>query len=63
MAPPFGSEMLVFTNGFLAFWIISVSPSGPARRPAGLDLGLGRGLRPSLRDGANDVLFCSEVLA
>ena len=40
--------------------MISVSPSGPARRPAGLDLGLGRGLRPSLRDGPNGVPFGTE---
>ena len=42
--------------------MISVSPSGPARRPAGLDLGLGRGLRPRLRDGPNDVFFDTEKL-
>ena len=39
-----------------------MSPSGPARLPAGLHLDLGRGLRPSLRDGQNVILFGTQML-
>ncbi len=53
---PFWLPNACFTSGFLAFFTISMSPSGPARQPAGLNPGLGRGLRPSLRDDPHDLM-------